>query len=105
MSDEESPHQAAARACRAGGGKAAISLSDPFCVDRHRDDFRHLVRELDIVFGNEHEWKSLYQTDDLGAALEQAACTECVLLTPWPRRRAPAVQPVLRDLALCPGEE
>lgn len=64
---------AAARACRAGGGRAAVSLSDPFCVDRHRDDFRQLVRELDIVFGNEHEWKSLYQTEDLGAALEQAA--------------------------------
>ncbi len=63
----------AARACRAGGGKAAITLSDPFCVDRHRDDFRRLVRELDIVFGNEHEWKSLYQTEDLGMALEQAA--------------------------------
>jgi len=63
----------AARACRTGGGKAAISLSDPFCVDRHRDDFRRLARELDIVFGNEHEWKSLYQTEDLGAALEQAA--------------------------------
>lgn len=63
----------AARACRAAGGKAGISLSDPFCVDRHRDDFRKLVRELDYVLGNEHEWKSLYQTEDLGAALEQAA--------------------------------
>ena len=65
--------QVAARACRAGGGKAALSLSDPFCVDRHRDDFRQLITEMDIVFGNEHEWKSMYQTDDLGAALEQAA--------------------------------
>ncbi|WP_299846498.1 adenosine kinase [uncultured Roseovarius sp.] len=65
--------QAAARACQAGGGKAGISLSDPFCVDRHRDGFRQLVRDLDYVFGNEHEWKSLYQTEDLGAALEQAA--------------------------------
>ncbi|WP_306114747.1 MULTISPECIES: adenosine kinase [unclassified Roseovarius] len=63
----------AARACRAGGGMAGISLSDPFCVDRHRDDFRKLAKELDYVLGNEHEWKSLYQTDDLGAALEQAA--------------------------------
>lgn len=63
----------AARACRAAGGKAGISLSDPFCVDRHRDDFRALVRELDYVLGNEHEWKSLYQTDDLGLALEKAA--------------------------------
>lgn len=63
----------AARAARAGGGQAGITLSDPFCVDRHRADFRALVPELDFVIGNEHEWKSLYQTEDLGAALEQAA--------------------------------
>ncbi|WP_137702774.1 adenosine kinase [Marimonas lutisalis] len=63
---------AAARACRAGGGKAGIALSDPFCVDRHRDDFRKLVKELDYVIGNSHEWESLYQTD-LSSALEQAA--------------------------------
>ncbi len=62
----------AARLCRAAGGKAGIALSDPFCVDRHRDGFRHLVRDLDYVIGNEHEWCSLYQTD-LSAALELAA--------------------------------
>ena len=71
---------AAARACRTSGGKAGISLSDPFCVDRHRDDFRKLVRELDYVFGNEHEWKSLYQTEDLGAALEQAAAESGLII-------------------------
>jgi sugar/nucleoside kinase (ribokinase family) len=60
------------RLCHANGGKAGIALSDPFCVDRHRDDFRRLVKELDYVIGNEHEWTSLYQTD-LSAALEQAA--------------------------------
>ncbi|MDX1819332.1 MAG: adenosine kinase [Paracoccaceae bacterium] len=65
--------EAAAAACRKGGGKAGIALSDPFCVDRHRADFRRLVRSLDYVIGNEHEWKSLYETDDLSAALEQAA--------------------------------
>jgi len=32
-----------------------------------------LLGELDFVLGNEHEWKSLFETDDLGAALEQAA--------------------------------
>ncbi|SHH40859.1 adenosine kinase [Cognatishimia maritima] len=63
----------AAVLCKASGGKAGISLSDPFCVDRHRADFRRLVRELDYVIGNEHEWKSLYETDDLGLALETAA--------------------------------
>jgi sugar/nucleoside kinase (ribokinase family) len=41
-------------------------------VDRHRSDFRNLVKELDYVIGNSHEWESLYQTD-LSAALEQAA--------------------------------
>ena len=62
----------AARLCRDAGGRAGIALSDPFCVDRHRADFRRLVRDLDYVIGNEHEWESLYQTD-LSTALEQAA--------------------------------
>lgn len=62
----------AAKLCQASGGKAGIALSDPFCVDRHRDDFRRLVKDLDYVIGNEHEWSSLYQTD-LSSALEQAS--------------------------------
>ncbi len=63
----------AAQACHKGGGKAGIALSDPFCVDRHRADFRRLVRdEMDFVIGNIHEWASLYQTEDLEAALAQA---------------------------------
>lgn len=69
----------AARACHAGGGRAGIALSDPFCVDRHRADFRRLVRdEMDYVIGNEHEWESLYQCG-LDAALAQAAA-ECALV-------------------------
>ncbi|MCC5975561.1 MAG: adenosine kinase, partial [Rubellimicrobium sp.] len=62
----------AAELCRAGGGKAGIALSDPFCVTRHREDFRRLVKELDYVIGNEHEWEALYECD-LSGALEQAA--------------------------------
>ncbi|MDO8325773.1 MAG: adenosine kinase [Cypionkella sp.] len=62
----------AAKLCQAAGGQAGIALSDPLCVDRHRDDFRRLVKDLDYVIGNEHEWSSLYQTD-LDAALKQAA--------------------------------
>ena len=62
----------AVKVCREAGGKSGIALSDPFCVDRHRDDFRRLVRELDYVIGNQHEWESLYQTD-LSSALETAA--------------------------------
>jgi sugar/nucleoside kinase (ribokinase family) len=58
----------AARACHAGGGRAGIALSDPFCVNRHRDDFRRLVRDdMDYVIGNVHEWEALYQTDMEGA--------------------------------------
>ncbi|MDO6456447.1 adenosine kinase [Celeribacter halophilus] len=62
----------AAKLTKAAGGKVGISLSDPFCVDRHRDDFRKFVKELDFVIGNEHEWESLYQSD-LSTALETAA--------------------------------
>ncbi|MDB5658780.1 MAG: adenosine kinase [Cypionkella sp.] len=62
----------AAKLCQAAGGQAGIALSDPFCVDRHRADFRRLVKDLDYVIGNEHEWSSLYQTD-LDAALKQAS--------------------------------
>ena len=62
----------ATKLCRDAGGRAGIALSDPFCVDRHRMDFRRLVKDLDYVIGNEHEWESLYQTD-LSTALEQSA--------------------------------
>ncbi len=64
----------AARACRAAGGRVGIALSDPFCVDRHRTDFRQLVAgEMDFVIGNRQEWTSLYQSETLDEALEQAA--------------------------------
>ncbi len=68
----------AARLCRGGGGRAGIALSDPFCVDRHRPEFRRLVRDLDYVIGNRHEWTSLYQSD-LPQALDQAAA-DCGLV-------------------------
>lgn len=74
---------AAAQACHKGGGKAGISLSDPFCVDRHRADFRRLIaEEMDITLGNEEEWLSLFQTDDINDALAQAsAVCETVVCT------------------------
>lgn len=64
----------AAKCCHEAGGQAGIALSDPFCVDRHRADFRKLVAgPMDYVIGNVHEWTSLYQTEDLEAALAQAS--------------------------------
>ncbi|MGR3541235.1 MAG: adenosine kinase [Hasllibacter sp.] len=65
--------RAAAEACAAGGGRAGITLSDPFCVDRHRADFRALLDgPMNFAIGNREEWTALYQTDDLDAALAQA---------------------------------
>ena len=74
---------AAAKHCRAGGGKTGITLSDPFCVDRHRADFLTLIKgEMDFVLGNEEEWLSMYQTDNLDDALGQAAAVcEIVVCT------------------------
>jgi sugar/nucleoside kinase (ribokinase family) len=71
----------AARACHAAGGKAGIALSDPFCVDRHRADFRRLVAgPMDYVIGNVHEWLALYQVSELEEALRLAAadCTTVI---------------------------
>ena len=54
---------------------AAFTLSDPFCVDRFRDEFLDLIRSrtIDYVFANVHELKSLYRTDDLGVAVREIA--------------------------------
>ncbi|HEV2186276.1 MAG TPA: adenosine kinase [Stellaceae bacterium] len=59
----------AARLAHQAGRQVALSLSDPFCVGRHRDDFIALVSgEVDILFANEAEICSLYQTEDFDAA-------------------------------------
>ncbi|WP_353471169.1 adenosine kinase [Salipiger sp. H15] len=63
-----------ARACRAAGGKAGIAISDPFCVERHREDFLQLIEhEMDYVIGNEAEIRSLYQDNSLEADLARVA--------------------------------
>jgi sugar/nucleoside kinase (ribokinase family) len=50
----------------------ALTLSDPFCVDRHRGAFRELVEQhVDILFANEAEIRSLYEAPDFDAALQQ----------------------------------
>jgi len=70
----KSAFRAAAAACRHSGGQAGLTLSDPFCVDRHRDSFKQLIEdEMDFVLGNEDEWLSLYETRDLATALQEAA--------------------------------
>lgn len=53
------------------GREVAITLSDPFCVDRYREEFLQLMRSrtVDIILANEAELKSLYETADLPTAL------------------------------------
>lgn len=59
----------AAQIARRNARLVAVSLSDPFCVERHRDDFHVLLRDADILFANEAELCSLYQTNTLNEAL------------------------------------
>jgi sugar/nucleoside kinase (ribokinase family) len=75
--------QRAAQIAREAGQKTAITLSDSFCVDRHRDSFLELIRnQIDIVFANETEIRSLYQTPDFESARERArADCEIAVLT------------------------
>lgn len=64
--------QQAAEIAHRAGRKVAMTLSDPFCVDRHREAFRALVdRHVDILLANELELISLYSTGDLDEALDE----------------------------------
>lgn len=71
--DSQQAFSDAVRTCTNAGGKASITLSDPFCVERHRDAFLDLIRSgISLLFANEHEMRSLYQTDDLEEAIAKA---------------------------------
>jgi len=62
----------AAEYAHAAGRKVALTLSDSFCVDRHRADFLSLVKnDIDILFSNEDELKALYQVDSINDGLHQ----------------------------------
>ena len=92
----------AAEIAHAHGRQVSLTLSDSFCVDRHRSDFRSLVTDqVDILFGNESELVSLYEVDSLDVAIGrvQADCAlavittgpdGCIVVTPDGTLRAPA---------------
>jgi fructokinase len=61
--------RAAARAARIAGRQVALSLSDAFCVNRHRAAFLALLPDVDILFANEAELCALYETNALEDAL------------------------------------
>ena len=63
----------------AAGGRVCLSLSDSFCVDRHRAELRDLVaNHIDVLFANEDEAMSLYEVGDFDAALA-AARADCAV--------------------------
>lgn len=95
----------AAAKMKAAGGRSVITISDPFCAERHRADFLRLIAEdMDIAIGNDAEWLTLYETDDLDLALRKAAevcdivaCTrsgETVWILQGDQRFEAAVTPV-----------
>ncbi|MFQ8430227.1 adenosine kinase [Amaricoccus sp. W119] len=71
--DSIAAFEKAVRATKSAGGRVAITLSDPFCVERHRGEFLRMIRDdVDLLMANEHELQSLYQTGDLEAAMLRA---------------------------------
>jgi sugar/nucleoside kinase (ribokinase family) len=74
--DEESAKQASRKAIAAvkgAGGRVALTLSDPFCVGRFRDEFLHLLdKDVNILFANEEEAKALFQVEDFSGVVEGA---------------------------------
>jgi sugar/nucleoside kinase (ribokinase family) len=70
----------AAKISQAAGRMTSITLSDSFCVERHRDAFLDLIRNsIDIVFANETEIKALYKTQSFSGAID-AARLDCPLV-------------------------
>ena len=67
--------EAAIEAAHAAGRKVAFTLSDTFCVDRHRDSFWQLLRDgkIDILFANEAEAASMVQVNDVEEAIPALA--------------------------------
>ena len=64
----------AIRAVKGSGGRVSFTVSDPFCIHRHRDDMHRLIREdVDLLFANKAEVLALFGTDDFEAALQQLA--------------------------------
>ena len=64
----------AAKVAANAGRKVALTLSDGFCVDRHRAEFKTLIKsQVDILFANEAEITSLYETKSFEEAARNAA--------------------------------
>jgi sugar/nucleoside kinase (ribokinase family) len=70
--DAKQASRKAMRAAKGAGARVALSLSDSFCVGRFREEFHDLIRnDLDILFANEDEAKSLFETEDFAIVIER----------------------------------
>jgi sugar/nucleoside kinase (ribokinase family) len=68
----------AAEIAHGAGRRVALTLSDPFCVERHRADFQALVAEhVDVLLANEHEALALWETADLDIAIDRLRAGRC----------------------------
>lgn len=77
--EAQAAFEAAARLAHDAGRKVALTLSDLFCVERHRGAFRQLVAgHIDVLFANEAEILGLYEVADIDAAIE-AVRADCPL--------------------------
>ena len=71
--DAKAAFRQAVKIAKQAGRQVALSLSDSFCVDRHREEFIDLIRNgVDIIFANESEITSLYETSDFEIAAQNA---------------------------------
>lgn len=101
--DAKAAFRHAARIAHHNRRLVSLTLSDSFCVDRHRGDFHSLVRdEVDILFGNEEELLALYEIDSFDQAIDivRAECDltaitrgagGCVIVTADELLEVPAV--------------
>jgi len=86
--------KAAIAAARDAGRKVAFTLSDTFCVDRHRDGFWALINmgKIDILFANEAELAAMTGSDDFEAALASLSAKVATLVVTRSERGAVAVR-------------
>ena len=79
--DSQKAFEIAINYSKKGGGKVALSLSDPFCVQRHRKEFINIINKgIDLVFCNEKELISLTDQTDLYAALNSSNDFPCKVI-------------------------
>jgi len=97
----------AARLAHGAGRKVALTLSDPFCVDRHREAFAELVDgHVDVLVANEAEICSLYRVSDFDSALQEVRRhSEVAALTRGPRGSVIASGDLVHVIDAHPVEE